>query len=68
MCLSAEELEKASNEQLLDFYKRAIELKDGKSPFDIRQLRTAILERMGSTPVLVNVSKQEVGDGHDEFG
>ncbi len=66
MCMEPEKLASTSNEDLLKFYKRAVELQGGKGPHDIDQLSKEILRRMDSESVTGN-DKTEVGDGHDEF-
>jgi hypothetical protein len=45
------ELLATSNEDLLKFYKRAIELKGGKGPHDIDQLEKEILRRLSPNPL-----------------
>jgi len=47
-----EKLKKTSNEGLVNFFERAIELEtkqggNGKTPFDADQLKKEILKRMG---------------------
>ncbi len=51
MCMTNAELLSTSNENLLKFYKRAVELQEGKSPYDINQLLTEILRRINKNPL-----------------
>ncbi|MBP6857759.1 MAG: hypothetical protein KBC11_00995 [Candidatus Pacebacteria bacterium] len=62
--MEAEKLANTSDEELLKFYKRGVELQGGKSPHDIDQLETEILRRMKK---VTSYPKIEVGDEHDQF-
>ncbi len=64
MCMDATTLANTADKDLLNFYKRAIELQGGNSPHDMNQLETEILRRMRK---VVSYPEQEVGDGHDQF-
>lgn len=50
MCMKPEELTKIDHENLVKFYKRAIELKGGKGPFDQEQLENELLRRLRGEP------------------
>ncbi len=69
MCMSQSELSNTSNENLLQFYKRSIELQEGKSPHDREQLSTEILRRMNEKQSVHEppTRYRQAGDGHDEF-
>lgn len=64
MCMDTTTLANTTDEDLLNFYKRAIELQGGKSPHDMDQLEVEILRRMRK---VVSYPEQEVGDEHDQF-
>ena len=71
--MSPNELEKLLDIQLVENFKRAIELDvknsgNGKNPFDQNQLKEELLRRSGKNQTLLQSSdEREVGDGHDEF-
>ncbi len=67
MCMKTEELKLTSDEDLLKFFQRSIELSDGKSPFDTEQIKAEILSRMSKLINHPTQSKREVGDEHDQF-